>query len=378
MKNMFVIALFVLLIGCGTSYAGDREGAKILLSTAEKTLKDGDYSTAQSMCERALAEDKDFPKAHLVMGQILEAQSKAKEAIASYQLAAELAKKEKDTNTESQALAAAKKLAPGLLDIKQADQKLVDKLSGLASSAANESQLDTAKSAYQAVIALNPNNEEARKKLDEIQQKIDARGDPVKAKIAAAGLSEVWYKFGIGSKDEARKLAQEISSKYSDTPFGKDAAMLIESNFDVAKIATKDNIAEAKQQIKLQAAAAVKKPAPGPATPNTPATPAPHVGVDIDQVERTATDEAKGLAKDKIVPTFTDTFKKGKDFYSKATPGSEGNQKNVASALEQFIRCEALYMRIDQEKLMTPEVEDQEKDASMLRYACMKMTILSH
>ena len=377
MKNMFVLIALIMLLGCGTSYAGDREGAKILLNTAEKTLKDGDYSTAQSMCERALAEDKDFPKAHLVMGQILEAQSKAKEAIASYQLAAELAKKEKDTVTETQALAAAKKLAPGLLDIKLADQKLVDKLATLASSAANESQLDTAKSAYQAVLALTPNNDEARKKLDDVQQKLDARGDPVKAKIAGAGLSEVWYKFGIGSKDEARKLAQEISNKYADTPFGKEAAKLLECNFDLSKTISQD-IAEAKQQIKQQAAAAVKKPAPGPATPNTPANSGPHVGVDIDLVERTATEEAKGLPKDKIVPTFTETFKKGKDFYSKATPGSEGNQKNVAAALEQFIRCEALYMRIDQEKLMTPEVEDQEKDASMLRYACMKMTILSH
>ena len=367
-----LLSFAAMLCLCGSiCYGGDREAAKILLNSAEKSLKDADYTTAQSMCERALAEDKDFPKGHLVMGQILEAAGKAKEAIASYQLAADLAKKEKDTVTETQALSAAKKLAPGLLDIKQADQKLSDKLAALAGNAANEAQLDTAKSAYQAVLALNPANEDAKKHLDDVQQKIDARGDPVKAKIAAAGLSEVWYKFGNGKKDEARTLAEDISKKFSDTPFGKEASKLVDCNFDLSKTITQD-IAEAKVQMKEVA----KKPASS--TPSQPSTRAPTGGVDIDGVERVATDEAKALAKDKVVPTFLDTFKKGKDFYSKATPGSEGNQKNVASALEQFIRCESLYMRIDQEKLMTPEVEADEKDASMLRYACMKMTILSH
>ncbi len=375
MKKL-ILSFAAMLCLCGSiCYGGDRDAAKILLNSAEKSLKEADYTTAQSMCERALAEDKDYPKAHLIMGQILEAAGKAKEAITSYQLAADLAKKEKDSVTETQALSAAKKLAPGLLDIKLADQKLSDKLAALATNAANESQLDTAKSAYQAVLALNPANEDAKKHLDDVQHKIDARGDPVKAKIAAAGLSEVWYQFGNGKKDDARKLAEEISSKFADTPFGKEAAKLVECNFDLSKTLTQD-IAEAKVQFKE----AAKKPTPvTPTTTSTaPSTKSPQAGVDIDAVERTATEEAKALAKDKIVPTFLDTYTKGKSFYTKATPGSEGNQKNVASALEQFIRCEALYMRIDQEKLMTPEVEDHEKDASMLRYACMKMTILSH
>jgi hypothetical protein len=35
-------------------------------------------------------------------------------------------------------------------------------------------------------------------------------------------------------------------------------------------------------------------------------------------------------------------------------------------------------MRLDDEKLLTDEITSQEKTASMLRYACMKMTILAH
>jgi tetratricopeptide (TPR) repeat protein len=375
--------LAVLLTTTYPSFAGDREAAKVLLSTAEKNYKDGDYPTAQSMAERAIATDKEFSKAHFVLAQCLESQNKAREAINEYAVAAECARKEKDSISETQATSAAKKLAPGLMDIKQTDQKYADKLSTLAYSAMNDGQLDTAKAAYQTVLALNPTNEEARKNLDDVQRRIEARGDPIKSKIAAAGMSEVYYQLGVGAKDEARKLAHEISHKFADTSFGKDAQHLLDCNFDLSKTIGAD-IAAAKQEIQQIRMAAVKAPAPV-STPGPNSKPAPvasstssQVAVDIDAVEKKATDDAKKMAKDKLVSTFGDTFKKGKEFYSKATPGSEGNQKNVASALEQFICCEALYLRIDEEKMITADLEAQEKDASMLRYACMKMTILSH
>ena len=382
MKNTAILSLVTLLVCSAGAFAGDREGATILLNTAEKNLKDGKIETAQSMAERAIATDKEFPKAHLIMGQVLEQSNKAREAIAEYTLAAAYAKKEKDTNTETAANSAAKKLAPGLMEISQADQRLGDKLMTLGKSAMAEQQLDTAKSAFQVVVSLNASNDDAKKDLDQVQHWIDERGDPIKAKIAAAGMSEVYYQVGIGAKEEARKMAQEISHKYAETSFGKDAAHLLECNFDLSKTISQD-IAAAKQELQQIKQQAQKKPVVAATTSTSTSTssrpaPGPQQGVDIDAVEKLATEDAKKLAKDKLVSTFSDTFKKGKEFYSKATPGSEGNQKNVASALEQFIRCESLYMRIDDEKLMNADVEAQEKDASMLRYACMKMTILSH
>ena len=89
-------------------------------------------------------------------------------------------------------------------------------------------------------------------------------------------------------------------------------------------------------------------------------------------------EEAKKLPKDQLVPTFKDAYAKGKESFAKATPGTEGNQKNLHAALEQFIRCEALYMRIEEEKLTTTEVAAMQKQAGMSRYSCMKMTILAH
>ena len=100
--------------------------------------------------------------------------------------------------------------------------------------------------------------------------------------------------------------------------------------------------------------------------------------MDIDAVEKTATEDTKKLPKDKVIPTFTETYTKGKGVLFKSSPWFGRQSERTAAALQEFIRCEALYLRIDAEKMMTPEVEDNEKQASMLRYACMKMTILSH
>jgi tetratricopeptide (TPR) repeat protein len=367
----------VLLILSAHAFAGDRDAALVMVSSAEKKFNEGQYDVAQSMCERALAEDKDCPEAHLLLGRCYQELGKTKEAMASYQLAFDLANKSNNNAVKTKATDAAKKLAPGLLDIWAADQKLVDKMMTLASNALNDQQLETARSAYQAVVALAPSNEEAKKNLADVEQRILARGDPVKARISAAALAESFYYMGIGQKDKAKEMA-DSARKYSDTSAGKEAAHLIDCNFDISKT-IKDDLAQAKTQLKqVQSKPAPVKVSttPSPSTPTPSAAPA--TGVDVDAVEKTAAEDAKKAPKDKLVPTFSETYAKGREFYSKAAPGTEGNQKNVAAALEQFIRCEAFYLRIEQEKLMTPEVEDNEKQASMLRYACMKMTILSH
>jgi hypothetical protein len=49
----------------------------------------------------------------------------------------------------------------------------------------------------------------------------------------------------------------------------------------------------------------------------------------------------------------------------------------VLKALEQFIRCEAFYTRMEDEKLVTPASTRGLQEASMLRYGCQKMIILS-
>jgi hypothetical protein len=98
----------------------------------------------------------------------------------------------------------------------------------------------------------------------------------------------------------------------------------------------------------------------------------------VDALEKVAMEDAKKLPKNQLVGAFKEAFGKGKDSFAKATPGTEGNQKNLHAALDQFIRCEALFMRIEEEKLSTDEVAAMQKQAGMSRYSCMKMTILSH
>jgi tetratricopeptide (TPR) repeat protein len=360
--------------------AADRDVAGAHVKSAKSNFDKGDFQTAKSMCERALQEDNTFPDAHFLMGQTLEAQNQPREAIKSYQLAADFAKKENNNQLSSKALEAAKKLGPGLVELNAADQKLVDKLVVLADKAMADEQYDTARQAYNAALALAPAHEKARENLLKTEKAIEARGDPIKAKIAAAAMSEVWYYVGVGNKEKARQMATEVSSKFGDIAAGKDAAKLLANNFDLSKTINQE-IAAAKQELieqqkKIMAKPAVKDPVKTTPSPATVSTAPPRV--DVDNTEKVANDEAKKLPKDKLVSTYTDFYTKGKDFYSKATPGSEGNQKNLASALDQFIRCESLYMRLEEEKMLNPEIEEMQKQASMLRYACMKMTILSH
>jgi len=49
----------------------------------------------------------------------------------------------------------------------------------------------------------------------------------------------------------------------------------------------------------------------------------------------------------------------------------------VLKALEQFIRCEAFHTRMEDEKLATQASMKGLQDASMLRYGCQKMIVLS-
>ena len=370
-----VVGLCLILPVCGV-HAEDRDTAAALIASAEKSLKGGDQATAKAMCERALNSDRTFPVAHFTLGQVLEAMNQPRDAIKSYQTAAELAKKENNTALASRALEAAKKLGPGLVEIGQADQKLADRMFMLGEKALADEQLDTAKAAYTAVLALNPNHDKAKENLAQTEKAIEARGDPVKAKIAAAALSEVWYNVSIGKKDEATKLATDLKDRFSDTPAGKESGQLLACNFDLSK-SIKDDLAMAKRELAERQKKLAARPA-APAKTTDVKGPALANRVDVDGFEKLALEEAKKLPNDRLVAAFQDYVTKGKGFYAKATPGTEGNQQNLALALEQFIRCEAVFLRLDEQNLLSEQIRKDEEQASMLRYACMKMTILQH
>ena len=118
----------------------------------------------------------------------------------------------------------------------------------------NDGQLDTAKAAYQTVLALSPSNEEAKKNLDDVQHRIDERGDPIKSKIAAAGMSEVYYQLGVGLKDEAPSQAgsrHRTEVRRHVVRQGRTASRCI-ANFDLSKTIN-DDIAAAKQEMAADA-----------------------------------------------------------------------------------------------------------------------------
>lgn len=368
----------------GSAWAGekgDRDTAMALLSTVDASLTKGENAAALEICKRALAADPACPTAYFRMGQCQEQMSKPRDAFKNYKIASDLAKKENDIKLQRQADAAAQKLGTGLIQIADADQKLVAKLLFLGDEALEAEQLETARSAYQSILALAPTHDKAKDGLDKAEKAIAARGDPVKAKIAAAALSEIYYWAGAGDKKKAAELAEGVKTRHADTSAGREASDLLARNFEAPKDLGAE-LAAAKKLLKEQAkkaVAAAKKP-PTPSTPTAPSVsvPAPPPPVDVDAIEKTAADEAKKLAQGQLVEAFKDSYAKGKDAFGKATPGTEGNQKNLHAALEQFIRCEALYMRIEEEKLNTPAIDAMQKQAGTSRYSCMKMTILSH
>ena len=116
MKTGKIFCIAVLLVSTQL-FAGDRDAAMVMVNAAEKKFAEADYATAQSMAERALAEDKECPEAHFLIARCLAELGKTKEAMASFQTAVELARKAGNIGLANKATEAAKKLAPGLIDI---------------------------------------------------------------------------------------------------------------------------------------------------------------------------------------------------------------------------------------------------------------------
>ncbi|HYF48525.1 MAG TPA: hypothetical protein VEJ63_03925 [Planctomycetota bacterium] len=367
--------LVVSLLGLALhSFAEDRDMAAALVASAEKAHKSSDYDTALSMCDRALQSDNTYPQAHFTRAQILETMNRAREAIGSYYAAAECARKENNPALSQKAADAARRLGPGLMDIATADQKLFDKLLLLGEKAAADEKLETAQQALNSAAVLQPGHKRVLELLEKVQSAINARGDPVSAKIAAVAMTEVWYYIGAGNKDKARQIATDITSRYSEMNVGKDAAYLLENDFDLSKIAENESATVRQQLVERQKQLSASAPAGAVAAAKGPKAPASYVNV--DSAERAATEDANKIPKDLLAKSFRDHATKGRDFYAKATPGVDGNQQNLAQALDHFIRCEAIYLRMDELNLVTDEILEQQKQASMLRYACMKMTIL--
>lgn len=164
---------------------------------------------------------------------------------------------------------------------------------------------------------------------------------------------------------------------------GKEASGLIERDFaaptsEEIVLAAKEAKEKSKKKPKVVASIAPPPSTGSKPTPPPAASVAVKQGLDVEALEKSADAETAALAKTALIPTFTAAHDKGKDHYTKATPGSEGNQENVSKALEQFIRCASLYQRIEKENMTTEDLAARAKNASMLHYACLKMTILSH
>ncbi len=381
LKFQIVTVLWVALIAGGLA-AADRTSADAYLVSAPALVKDGNYKTLEDMCKRALQADETCPEAHFNMGLCLEKNGKLREALKEFQNAATVAAKEKDAVLASKATTAAKRVGVGFIELDALDTKLAEKLQKLGDEALEAGQLETARQAYAAVVVLLPENVKAKESLEKTTTAITERGDPVKSKVAAAMLAEVWYKLGIGKRDEATVTAKALSARFNDTEFGSEAAALLERDFAAPK---KDEVAKLSLKLKEQNAkilASAKPVTPVGTTPSTtdtrPSTESARRGVDVEAVEKAADEDTKKMAKDALVPAFKDAHQKGKSFYSKATPGSAGNQENVAHALEQFIKAESIYQRIESENLSDGDLAAISKESSMLRYGCMKMTILGH
>lgn len=362
----------------GVACSADRNSADAYLAGVPGLVTGGDYKTIEDLCKRSLQADDSCPLAHYYMALCLEKSGKAHDAFKEYQNAASLAGKEKDAATVAKATAAVKRIGTGLLEIDALDVKLADKLQKVAAEALETGRLETAKQAFTSMLAIQPESTKAKEGLEKVTLALKEKVDPIKTRIAGAMLVETFYRLGTGKKDEATELAKELSQKYADTESGKEAAGLIERDFAAPK---KDEVVLLAQKLKEQNA----KPADASKTlvtssspPSASAKPVAKNGVDVEALEKAADDETKKITKDALVAAFADAYKNGKLFYAKATPGSEGNQENLSKALELFVKAESLFARIEIENLKDDEMAENVKEASMLRYACMKMTILAH
>ena len=371
-----------MVLASGAVFSADRASADAYLISCPTLVKDGNFKTVEDMCKRALQADDTCPSAHYYMGLVHEKNNASREAFKCFQLAATNAAKEKDTVTAAKATAAAKRIGQGLMELDTLDVKLAERVQKVAEEAFEAGQLETAKQAYTAWVVLAPDNPKSKEGFDKVTAALLERGDPVRSKVASAMLTEVYYKFGVGQKSEAVQKAKELSNQYSDTEYGKEAAGLLERDFSAPK---KEEVAQLAQKVKEKNARLVSlKPAPSVSSSSSSSSSShassssPNKGVDVEATEKMADEETKKMAKTALVPAFTKACKDGQLSYSKATPGSEGNQENVAHALENFIKAESLYQRIETENLINEDLAELSKKASMLRYACLKMTILGH
>ncbi|MEI6535681.1 MAG: hypothetical protein WCN98_10105 [Verrucomicrobiaceae bacterium] len=259
------------------------------------------------------------------------------------------------------------------MEIDALDARFAEKLDKLASDAFNAGRLETARKTYSVLVLLQPENKSAKENLERAVKAIEEQGDPIKSKIAAAMLSEVWFKLGAGRKEDAKAQAQSLASKYPDTEMGKEAAGLVARDFAAPK----------QEEVATLALSFKKVMETKPVTAN-PVSSKPVVGasssvlrVDVGALQKEAESWAEKLDKNALAGEFQTSVKKGKEFFSKATPGAEGNQENIARALEQFIKAETLHARIQNENLSNAELAAQSQESGMLHYACLKMTLLS-
>ena len=368
--------ILLLIAFSGAAFSADRQAADAYLAGVPALITGSDYKTIEDLCKRSLQADESFPMAHYYMGLCFEKAGKSRDAFKEYQNAAAFAAKEKDSGTAAKASAAAKKLGTGLMEIDALDQKLAERLTKIGAESIDLGRMETAKQTYAALLILQPDNVKAKEGLEKATKWLSEHGNPIKTKIAAAMLTETLYKLGTGKKDEAAELAKTLSQKYSDTEWGKEAAELIDRDFAAPK---KEDVALLAQQLKEQ----IAKPADAS---KAVAVSAPAAGSkaeakgnwDMDALQKAADVETLKAPKDSLVASFTDAYKNGKALYAKATPGSEGNQENLSKALEQFVKAESIYARLENENLRDDDIAENVKEAAMLRYACIKMTILAH
>src|ERR1043165_1613196 len=265
MHNVRHLTLTLIVAAAGSVFAGDRTSADAYLANVPTLVKNEDYKTIEDLCKRALQADETCPGAHFYLGVCYEKNNKAREAVKEYQTAGTLATKEKDMPLAGKANTAAKRLGIGLIELDAMDQRLAEKLHKLGDEAFEAGQLDTAKQAYTAMLVLQPDNAKVKDALDKVTTAIAERGDPVKGKLAAAMLAEMWYKIGMGSKAEATVLARSLSDRYKDTEYGKEAAGLLERDFTAPQ---KDEVAQLSK--KLKETAKKSKPPTAHAPPTTP------------------------------------------------------------------------------------------------------------
>ena len=374
-----LVSLFSLaMVGAafGNALAADRATADALLAGVPELLRNNDYTSVEEFCIRSLQADHTCPNAHYYLGLCFEKNTKIREAVREFQAAATAATEEKDVPLAAKAAAAAKRLGAGLSEVDALDANFAAKLDRLASEACDAGRLETARKTYALLAALQPDNHKAKEGLEKTSKAIEERGDPVKSRIGAAMLSEIWFKIGTGKKDEAKALAQALAAKYPDTEMGKEALGLVEREFAAPK---RDEVSLLTEKLKTEGEkkSVVARAVPSSASPSATASAALDCRIDVDTAQKAADEQVKKLAKETLVPEFAACLKRGKELHSKAMPGSDGNQANLARALEQFIKADSLYARIEGENLSTGELAAQSQESRMLHYACLKMTLLS-